>query len=467
MIINTLKLADVTPIHKKDENTLLKNYRPVSLIPIVSKLFEREMYNQILLHIDNFLSPFLFGYRKGYSTEQCLIVMLEVWRKALDGKWSAGAILTDLSKAFDCLNHNLLIAKIDAYGFDKSAINFIHNYLKERKQRTKVNGSYSSWQELKIGVPQGSILGPLLFNIFINDMFYFIKDTKMANYADDNTVYTVEENIDDLLKTLENETSLILNWFRINEMKPNDDKCHLIVSNQDNVSVTLGNEIIEATDSVDLLGVTIDRSLNFNEHVTNLCKKGNQKLHALARISKYLNEDKLKIIMKTFFQSQFNYCPLVWMFHNRTLNNKINKLHERALRIVYKNANLTFQELLDKDNSVTIHHRNLQRLATEMYKIKNHLSPLPMQELFTEKYNKYELRNKRSWETYNVRTVSYGTETIRYRGPKTWELVPIEIKESTSLLEFKEKIKRWKPNGCTCRLCKSYIYNLGFIDQEI
>ena len=460
----SLKLADVTPIHKKDALTSLKNYRPVSLIPIVSKLFERDMYSQILAYIETFLSPYLFGYRQGYSTEQCLIVMLEKWKKALDGKKYAGAILTDLSKAFDCLNHDLLISKLDAYGFHKTALTFIYNYLKERKQRTKVNGSYSSWQKLKFGVPQGSILGPLLFNIFINDMFYFIKTTNIANYADDSTLYTVEGNIDDLLNTLENETSLILDWFRINEMKPNDDKCHLIVTNKDRVSVTLGNQTIKAADSVDLLGIKIDSNLNFNEHITNLCKMGNQKLHALARISKYLNEDKLKILMKTFIQSQFNYCPLVWMCHNRTLNNKINRLHERALRIVYKNTNLTFQELLEKDGSFTIHHKNLQKLAIEMYKIKKHLSPLPMQELLTEKNNKYDLRNKRSWESYNVRTVSYGTETIRYRGPKIWELVPTEIKESASLGEFKTKIKKWKPIGCTCRLCKSYIYNLGYID---
>ena len=128
--------------------------------------------------------------------------------------------------------------------------------------------------------------------------------------------------------------------------------------------------------------------------------------------------------------------------HSRTLNNKINRLHERALRIVYKNNNLNFQELLEKDGSLTIHHKNSQRLAIEMYKIENHLSPLPMQQLFTEKKRKYDLRNKRSWESsFNVRTVNYGTETIRYRGPKIWELVPIEIKESPSLAVFKSKIK--------------------------
>jgi len=458
-----LKVADVTPIHKKDETTLMKNYRPVSLIPIVSKLFERDMYNQILSYIEKFLSPYLFGYRKGYSTEQCLTVMLETWKNALDAKSEAGAILTDLSKAFDCLNHDLLIAKLEAYGFDKNALLFVKDYLKHRKQRTKVNGSYSSWLELLFGVPQGSILGPLLFNIFINDMLYFITDSKIANYADDNTLYTVSNNITELLNILENETTIILDWFQKNEMKSNDDKCHLIICNQENVSVTLGNEKISESDSVKLLGVTIDKKLNFTEHVSELCKKGNQKLHALARVSKYLDGRKLKLIMKTFIQSQFNYCPLVWMFHNRTLNHKINRLHERALRIVYKDENLTFQELLDKDDSVTIHQRNLQRLATEMYKIKNHLSPEAMQELFKEKTNYHDLRNKRSWETGKLRTVKYGTETIGNMGPKTWNMVPNNIKESTSLLEFKTKIKRWKPNNCTCRLCRSYIYNLGFL----
>ena len=174
----SLKLADVTPIHKKDETTLMKNYRPVRLIQVVSKLFKRYMHNQILTYIDKFFSPYMFGYRKGYSSEQCLTVMLELWKKALDNKGSAGAILTDLSKAFVCLGHNLMIAKLNAYGFDNSALKFIHNYLEDRKLRTKVNGSFSLLLELKHGVPQGSIIGPVLLNIFINDMFYFINDSK-------------------------------------------------------------------------------------------------------------------------------------------------------------------------------------------------------------------------------------------------------------------------------------------------
>ena len=167
--------------------------------------------------------------------------------------------------------------------------------------------------------------------------------------------------------------------------------------------------------------------------------------------------------MKTFVESQFNYCPLVWMFHNRTLNNKINRMHERALRIVYKNEDLSFHELLNLDCSATIHQRNLRKLATEMYKIKNDLSPSPVIELFISNTNSHNLRNRRCWEIPNTRTVTYGTETIRYRGPQTWDLVPRNIQESSTLLEFKNKIKHWLPIGCDCRLCKVFIHHLGFI----
>ena len=216
-----LKIADITPLHKKDEKTLTKNYRPVSLIPVVSKLYERNMCNQIIDYIQIHLSPYLFGFRKGHSTEQCLVIMLEEWKKPLDKKGNAGAILTDLSKAFDSLSHDLLIVKLSAYGLDNESLKFIRSNLTERKQRTKVGSSYSTWKFIKRGVPQGSILGRLLFNIFLNDIFYFIKDVSIANYADDNTPYAMDINVTALLETLELGTNVLLDWFRINEMKPN------------------------------------------------------------------------------------------------------------------------------------------------------------------------------------------------------------------------------------------------------
>ena len=194
-----------------------------------------------------------------------------------------------------------------------------------------------------------------------------------------------------------------------------------------------------------------------------LCKQVNLKLHVLARISKFMNTVKLRMIMKAFIESQFGYCPLVWMFHSRTLNNKINRLHKRALRLVYKDVHLSFQQLLDKDDSVTIHHRNLQKLATEMHKLKNNISPIIMKTILPESQNPYLLRSGNPFHTENIHTVYYGTETIYFRGPKTSPMVPIEIKQSNSLNEFKCKIKKWVPKGCTCRLRKVYVQHVGFL----
>ena len=151
------------------------------------------------------------------------------------------------------------------------------------------------------------------------------------------------------------------------------------------------------------------------------------------------------------------------MFHSRLLNSKINRLHERALRIVYKNENLTFQELLNIDESFTIHHRNLQKLAIEMYKVKHNLSSPLINDIFKINKSKYELRNARPWDIPFIRTVAYGTDTIRYHGTQVWELVPKNIKESKDLSAFRNSIRNWKPTECKCRLCKIYIFDLGFL----
>ena len=145
--------------------------------------------------------------------------------------------------------------------------------------------------------------------------------------------------------------------------------------------------------------------------------------------------------MKAFIESQFNYCPLIWMFHNRTLNNRINCIHERALRVAYKDQKSSFEQLLHKDNSFTIHERNLQRLATEMYKTKNGLAPTFMKDVFTESRNLLNLRNNKEFEASNVKSVFKGTETVSFRGPQIWSLVPESIKCSETLTEFKIKIK--------------------------
>ena len=204
-----LKHGNVTPFHKKCNKSSKENYRPVSILPILSKVFERSMFTQMSSFFDDIFSKHQYGFRKGFGTQQCLLALLEKWKRSIDRGKVFGALLTDLSKAVDCLHHDLLIAKLNAYGFSLPALRFIHDYLSNRKKETRINNSYSTWMEIVFGVPQGSILGPLLFNIFLVDLFFIVNSTDIANYADDNTPYATTNDIDSLIASLEEASVFI------------------------------------------------------------------------------------------------------------------------------------------------------------------------------------------------------------------------------------------------------------------
>ena len=287
-----LKNANVTPVHKKDSRENEANYRPVSILPNISKIYEKCMYKQISDYFENILSKYQCGFRKGFSSQHCLLVMIEKWRKSLDKGGSFGALLTDLSKAFDCLPHDLLIAKLHAYGFDFKSLKLMDSYLRGRKQRVKISDSYSSWEEILFGVPQGSILGPLLFNIFICDLFLFMTDSDIASYADDNTPYVSANKPQEVIKKLEKISIALLTWFKNNGMKANAEKCHLLLSLSNDAEANIGEAIIKSRNDEKLLGVIIDNKLNFEKHVNNICDKASQKLNALARVSSYMDLHK-------------------------------------------------------------------------------------------------------------------------------------------------------------------------------
>ena len=410
------------------------------------------------------LSKQLCGFRKGHSAQHCLLVMLEKWRASLDNGGCSGVLLTDLSKAFDCLAHDLLIAKMEAYGFDYNATQLIHSYLTNRRQRVRMNTNYNTWGEIITGVPQGSILGPLVFNVYLSDYFLLVEESDVANYADDNSAYACKKDIHTVIKQLEEDSRILLEWVVNNVLKANPDKFHLLLSSVDEkLSIVVDQYEISNSRKEKLLGVTLDNILSFAEHVSGLCSKASQKLHALARVSPYMNITKRRTIMNAFITSQFGYCPLVWMFHSHKLNNRINKIHERALRIVYNDDLSSFDELLNRDSSFTIHSRNIQALAIELYKVVNGLSPEIMNQVFPLKDVLMHC-SRFPFKTRNVKTVSYGMETLGFMGPKIWALVPGEIKKVKSLAEFKRNIKQWKPVKCPCRICKTYVAGVGFIE---
>ena len=458
-----LKNADVSSLFKKDDNMSKKNYRPISLLPSIAKIFERLMHKQLSEFTERFFSPLLAGFRQGYNTQHVLLNFLQYCKNSIDNKGLAGAVFMDLSKAFDCVNHGLLIAKLSAYGLNMDALQLIRSYLSNRQQRVKINSSFSDWKEIKIGVPQGSVLGPLLFNVFINDIFWFTNRTKICNYADDTTIFACHPDLDNIIKQLEEDSTVIVKWFSDNFLKLNDDKCHLMIfgGKSTEATVTIGNSKINESDYEKLLGVTFDKKLNFKKHVEDLYKKANQKLHALARLSNYIDPIKSEILMNSFIRSQFNYCPLVWMFHDRATNSKLNRIQERALRMVCKDSESGLADLKKKYG--TIHQHNLQLLMIEIFKTKNNLNPTFMKKILTERDIQYNLRNENHLGLPKVNTTSYGIENIQYRGHHLWSSLPREIKDSNTLVEFKRKIKLWHGNTCICRLCKIFVKDLGFL----
>ena len=189
MFLSVLNHANITSTFKKGYRRSKENNRPASVPPVISKVFEKLLCNQITPFMNEFLSKYKGGFRKRFNALHCFLAMLEKWKKAVDTKNGFGALMTDLSKAFNCLRHDLIVAKLNANGFSLLALNVFQNYLAKRKQRTKIIYSYSTWSDILFGVPQRSILGPLLFNTFLRDLFRIVKDVNIASYADDNTLY--------------------------------------------------------------------------------------------------------------------------------------------------------------------------------------------------------------------------------------------------------------------------------------
>ena len=245
-----LKMEEVSSLFKSEDPFIKKNYRPITVLPAVSKVYERIMQDQIISSMEPVISIYLCGFRKGYSTQHALMRLIEKCKETLDTNGHAGALLMDLSKAFDCLDHDLLIAKLRAYSFSRKALALIYSYLNERQQSVKVNGTFSEWKESTKGVPQGSVLGPLLFNTFINYVFFLVNDTEVCNYADDMTIFACDSDVNNAQYKLEADASRLSKWFVDNHMKLNDAKCHLMLfgNKSPNISGNISSSCIEQSD---------------------------------------------------------------------------------------------------------------------------------------------------------------------------------------------------------------------------
>ena len=445
---SVMKQAEVSPIYKKADNLSKGNYRPVSVLTILSKLYESVMNDQLVGHFCDIFNCLLSAFRKMYSCQSLLLKCVDDWKKSLDENHIVGLLFMDLSKAFDCLSHSLLISKLNAYGVQENACELIASYLSNRLQRVKIGNTRSEWMPLCKGVPQGSILGPLLFNVFINDLFLFIERCALYNYADDNSLSTGALSLNDVISDLRHDGNICIEWFHNNGMQANADKFQFMLVSKQKLGTQkiclADNTYIESVKQVKALGVTIDDKLTFTEHVSGMCRKAAKQLNALARIAKYLNVPSRRAIHQSFIASNFSYCPLVWHFCGKSNNKKIEKIHERSLRIIYGDYSSSYEDLISLAGTSTCLVSRLKHMMMEVFKSVNNLNPSHLGELFIVKDTPYEMRRQIKLVQPMRQTTTHGIRSFSYTGAKLFNQFPYELQQEMSGDDFKRLLIDWQ-----------------------
>jgi len=359
-----LKVAKITPIFKKNDPQLFDNYRPISLLPAISKVFEKIIHSQIYSYFvsNHLLFDSQYGFRELYSTQHAGLELASRCYSKLDEKQTPFCIFIDLSKAFDLVDHSILLRKLSCYGFDNNSIKLCKSYLTERRQYVKYGNVVSDKFTIDKGIPQGSVLGPLFFSIFINDLPNAAPLFNKIIYADDTSLFSTLESFD-LQKTndievisqnISYEFSKVLDWVKVNKLKINIDKtkCMCFSTRQRSIEypeIVANNSIIERVKSFNFLGIIIDQHLTWSVHIDHISLKLSRITGVLNRLKNVLPYQILKQIFDSLFMSHVHYGILVWGYSGQS---RIMKLQKKALRIVVHAHKLAHTDIIFKSLSV-------------------------------------------------------------------------------------------------------------------
>ena len=449
------KHAVVSAVYKKNDCLKKDNYRPVSVLTALSKVFESITCEQLMAFFKHVMSHEISAYRQMYSTNNVILKCIEEWKSAFDDKMVVGCVAMDLSKAFDSIPHNLLIAKLYAYGISYNSCKLVKSYLSDRMQCVKLNDNYSKWQCIQRGVPQGSLMGPILFNVYINDLLLLLQNfSSVFNYADDNTLSFCHKDIDVVKQNLKIACELSIVWFKTNFMKVNAEKFQFMVLNMPNntdMTLKISSSEIKATDNMKLLGVNLDSSLCFDSHIEGVITQASRQINVLSRLSKVLNSScKLKIL-DAFILSNFNYCCLA--YHHCRLGDarKLEMLLKRALRFVYLDFSSTYKELLCKAEKSCLYVNRLRTMLLTVYKIVHGICPPIGQDFFKVQDLAYNLRcsNVLVQPAYNSKR--HGFNSLKYQGASLWNKISDDVK-NVDFNTFKNFVRKWQPE-CRCGNC--------------
>lgn len=444
------KIGEVIPVFKKGTKSDCANYRPLTMLNLNSKILESIVCDSLDYHLvtNELIHSNQWGFKKGVSTESLLLYLTEAWKKAIDDGYKVGVLFVDFKKAFDTVDHTILKDKLSDVGVSGVFFEWIASYLHERSQYVTVNGVRSKLQQIDIGVPQGSLLGPRLFTIYVNDLPNSSETGCIHMFADDTTIYYLGKGVEEIIDAL----NLILNDFKVwcckNHLTVHTGKTvAMLISSQVFVGpmrpLMFGNSHIYFTTKSTCLGVEIDYKLNWKPQVKALHYKFGGKLKFLKKL-KALPSGVLEEIYFKGIVPSITYCIAIWGSCSPSTFNELEHLHLKAAKLIHKLPSETpDSDVLDLVKWKSLGYIYKRRLASIMYQVHYNSLPDQLTALFTKRNidSNYNLRRINDFP--HVRCNSdLGRNSARYRGPIVWNLLPKAIKDASSLQLFKQKLRQ-------------------------
>ena len=450
IVPDNMKIAKVVPIFKKGNKDDVNNYRPISLLTSFSKILERIVYIRTIrfCQFHNIITDFQFGFRENHSTSHALLSFVEKATKALDTFCHMEGVFLDFSKAFDTINHKILLRKLYHYGIRGKALEWFRSYLSNRKQFVTLNDIDSQMLDIECGVPQGSLLGPLLFIIFINDFHNCSNKLSFLMFADDSNLFFSHPDPHILVNTLNAELVKVSHWIKANKLTLNVTKSkYMIFSNSlENLpgDIFVDTTALEQVSNIKFLGVNVDNKLTWKHHISTITKTISRNIGIINKLKFCLPSSTLLMLYSTLVLPYINYGILVWGNTHKFLLEKILLLQKKCLRIIFNlNPLAHTDELFFKNNILKVNEIYLFQLGQFMFKFNNKKAPKFFDNIFyrNDIVHKYPTRHSNEFHLPLLRTI-LAQNTFVFTGPKFWNSLDHTLTDSNTICSFKYKLKK-------------------------